>query len=119
MQDADRQEFSRMFREARQARNQHQYEVAQATGVNQNTIGLLERAGPYPGLRAVDLLRLVAYYHLNVERVAELLGVSIPPTAQVETSPLAPLVPQIEALSSEQQEYIVGVINVLLRGLRR
>lgn len=117
--EANRQQFSAMLKDARLARGQHQYEVAQATGVNQNTIGLLERAGPYPGLRAIDLFKLIAYYGLDVNRVAELLGVSITATATAESSPLAPLLPQFEVLSAEQQQYVIGVINVILRGMRR
>jgi transcriptional regulator with XRE-family HTH domain len=117
MTDQQREDFKTLFREARTVRGLHQYEVSAQTGVNQNTIGLLERSGPFTGLRAIDLLRLVSYYGLDIFKVSDLLGVSVgniptgsPPPTQLQA---------IMALPDAQKSYVLGVIDVLLRGVRR
>lgn len=117
--DEQRAEFSALLRDARRTLGLHQYQIAQATGIAASTLGLLERNGPYPSLRAIDLIRLISYYGLDIFRVAELLGIPIREVSAEEAS----VIPQqtlraMSALSLEDRTYLVGVINVLLRGLR-
>jgi transcriptional regulator with XRE-family HTH domain len=116
--DEQREQFSVMLRDARRTLGLHQYQVAAATGVPAGTLGMLERNGPYPSLRAIDLLRIVAYYGLDIFRVSYLIGVTLG-----EASQEAAVLPQqtivaLSSLSDEDRTYVIGVLNVLLRGVR-
>lgn len=115
--DDQRQAFAALFREARESRNLHQYQVAQQTGVNQNTIGQLERNGPYPGLRAIDLLALVEFYNLEIRQVAQLLSVNLGPALIESRSPMAIYASAIRALPAKDQEFIIEAIGALYRGV--
>jgi transcriptional regulator with XRE-family HTH domain len=101
---------------ARARLRKQQQEVAAEAGISPGMVSLIERSGPYPGMRAYDFLKLCEYYKLNVNEVATLLGIQLSDVT-VGESPFASQARIIESLPEDRRVWIVEVIDALLRGM--
>lgn len=68
-----RKNFAKLFKEARQARNLRQKDVAEEVGISQNYVSSLEK-GPTRETSIIGTLRLAGYYGITPSVVAETLG---------------------------------------------
>lgn len=104
-------------RTARTRMQKNQSEVAEDVGISPGMVSLIERSGPYPGMRAYDFLKLVEYYRLNINDIASLLGIQLYDVNNTQESTFAPQARIIESLPDERRQWIVEVIDALLRGM--
>lgn len=65
--------FQQLLLEARRNRGLTQVQVANQIGVSQTLISNLER-GPSNGMRVGELFKVLSYYHIEPNLVAEVLG---------------------------------------------
>lgn len=105
-------------RTARLRMSKNQSEVANEVGISPGMVSLIERSGPYPGMRAFDFLKLVEYYKLNIGHIASLLGIQLYDVNSTQETPFAAQSRIIDGLPAEQREWLTGVIDALLRGMR-
>jgi transcriptional regulator with XRE-family HTH domain len=111
------QKIAEMCATARSRLRKQQQEVAAEARVSPGMVSLIERSGPYPGMRAYDFLRLIEYYRLNIFEISTLLGVRLFDPTQQET-PFASQARIIDSLSEEKRAWIIGVVDALLRGMQ-
>lgn len=104
-----------LFSSARKYRGLSLSAAAEEAGVNKTTASQVEKFGVYEGMRAIDLFKLAAYYKIDMQTVVSLLGFA--PDTTVPDS-LQPIFHAIVSLSATDQEWLVGVLDVLLRGMR-
>lgn len=116
--EPDNQALATLFKNARELRGQHQYEVCEAVGISPGFLSSLERAGYFPGMRALELLKLAKYYGLDVLEVSHLLGVEFPRNSVGPRGPLSAYIDAATTLPIEDQEWLAGILDALLRGLR-
>ena len=105
--------FADVLVRAREALGLKQYQVAEKVGVSAGTISALER-GPYPGMRAIDIWRLEAFYGIPLTQLPQVLGLHIAEETALEESPFAPYVNRIAHLGPRDQKVILEVLDVLL-----
>ena len=116
--DERRDRFLSLLREASERKNKPIYKQADEAGVTNEVLRTMLRVGQYVGLKAADLLKVVRYYHLDIGLVAELLGTPLP-NHQAQDSRVNALTSVFEDLDPDEQEWLLGAIDVLLRGMRR
>jgi transcriptional regulator with XRE-family HTH domain len=107
--------FADILVRAREALGLKQYQVAEKGGVSAGTISSLER-GPYPGMRAIDIWRLEAFYGIPLTQLPQSLGLYIADEPALEGSPFAPYVNRIAHLGPRDQKIVLEVLDVLLDG---
>lgn len=110
-------QLAELFRKSRERSGKYQYQVAEEANVSAGFVGLIEKQGYFPGMRAVELLRLVQYYKLDIKTVAGMLGVDLGMPGPGST-PFAQQVRSASNLPLEEQEWLVEVVDTLLRGMR-
>lgn len=113
--DEQRQQFVHLLRTARESRGWKQYEAATTSGVLPSTLSRLEH-GPYAGMRFEDIALLCRAYQIPLDSLAALLGM---PTTDGEevASELIALCAAVRSLESEQQAFVIRVLQAVLRGL--
>lgn len=115
MDEEAQQAVGELFSAARKHRGMSLSEVEEAAGINKSTVSQLEKFGVYGGMRALDLFKLAAYYGIDMNTVVGILGFTSAPDVPDK---LQPVVQAIASLSATDQEWLVGVLDVLLRGVR-
>jgi len=110
-------QIAEMCAQARARMRKQQQEVAAEAEVSPGLVSLIERNGPYPGMRSYDFLKLVEYYRLNIFEISGLLGIRLFGSPRQE-SPFASQARIIDTLPKEKQAWIIGVLDALLRGMR-
>lgn len=116
--DEQREQFISLIRDELQLRGWRQLDLAHAMNVSPNLISGLLRAGPFDGFRAKDLLKMVEVLELDISQVAGILGYHTPTTAP-ESDALMPILRRIGLLTASQRDWLMGVLDVLLRGMRQ
>lgn len=111
------EEWRQLFSQARARTGKTIQQVSAETRVSTNFIGRMESEGPFRGLWARELLRLVKYYGLDLHRVISLLGVELGEEVQPGAE-VGSLVNAITALPQVDREWLVEVVDTLLRGMR-
>lgn len=117
MEEGNAEAFAEMFRTARDRAQKLQYEVVNEAGCSSGFLSMIESRGIFPGMRAAELLRLVAYYHLDIHKVAALLGVALEDDGKGLTA-FEQQLATVSTLPNEEQEWLVEVLDTLLRGMR-
>ena len=115
--DENRQRFIDLIKDELRLRGWTQLKLAEEMGVSPNLISVLLRAGPIEGFRAKDMFKMVEVLGLDIIEVANILGYNIPDASNAPV-PLTPAMRKLATLSPEQQDWLMGVVDVLLRGLR-
>lgn len=113
--DEQRDKFVDLLQPAIEAKGQPLYVMADKAGVTADVLRNLARNGPYINLRATDLFKVVRFFKLDINEVADILGVPLPIPNRDKLGPLAL---RFEDLTPEQHKWLLGVIDVLLRGMQ-
>lgn len=109
--------FQELLINARQMRRLNQTQVADAVGVSQTLISQLERR-PSRGMRVDELFRLLAFYNIEPNTVAEILGYTVE-KVRIEEDPKALfLLAQLQVVPDEVRENIIRALEWMLRGSR-
>lgn len=111
--------FQELLVGARRMRGLTQIEAARQIGVSQTLISMLER-GPHKGMRVDELFRILAFYGIEPNLVAEALGYVEPGqmTTQADDPRVALLIAQLQALPDETADTLLTALEWMLRGSR-
>ena len=116
--DENRDRFKDLLQEAAKRKGKPIYQMAEEAGVSGEVLRNLLRSGPFVNLKAADLLKVVRYFNLDIGEAASLLGAPLP-SVDIGNSRLRSVVGEFEDLSQEEQDWLLGALDVLLRGMRR
>jgi transcriptional regulator with XRE-family HTH domain len=107
--------FQQLMLEARRSRGMTQVEAASKIGVSQTMISNLER-GPQPGMRVGELFRVLAYYHIEPNLVAEVLGYWNDSTAERDDPRFIAVVEGLASLPDTLYDQIIRALELMLHG---
>lgn len=108
--------FQRLMLEARRNRGLNQTQVANQIGVSQTLISNLER-GPSNGMRVGELFRVLSFYHIEPNMVAEILGYWDGGELSIREDPqFVAVMEGLASLPDELYEQIIAVLQTYLRG---
>lgn len=107
--------FQQLLLEARRNRGLTQMQAANRIGVSQSLISNLER-GPQPGMRVGDLFKVLAYYHIEPNAVAEALGYWQEDAIVRDDPRFVAVLEGLAALPDTLYDHLMTSIELMLRG---
>lgn len=116
--EKQRDAFADLFRQARRERHKTLAEVAAEVGVDKGVIHKLEYSGPFPGMRVIDMFRLVGYYGLDLYQLSDMLGVPLPRTSDRSQRWIAQLEAEAVHMDDRERLFMEEMVNVIVYGLR-
>ena len=112
-----RKAFAQLLREARERKGLNQGEVAQRLKLSPGTLSQMERVA-FDGMRWLDVVKLARFYGISLDEVATLLGQPPADPPEVHSSRLRGLVGALDATPEPNKQFLLDVLDTLLKGLR-
>lgn len=108
--------FQKLLVDARRRQGLTQTQAAQNIGVSQTLISSLER-GPHNGMRAGELFRVLSYYGIEPNTVAEILGyIDRGPATEEQGERVQQLTALLAGVPDDIAAFALNALELMLRG---